>query len=382
LWTVLQSTISPLWYYATKSINGMVHWMVLALTIVTDCLEEEQRATGVGLLWAGFWLGLCIGPTMAMGWSSSYHHHHHHHTVVVVMLSCLCQGLGLAVAIGWIPETLSPPTATAALHKQQHLRQEEPQSMMVQQPNIKEQNKRIIRWSRWIRFWMIRPIRQLAILNRNQILRLLALLAFFSGMATSGDQTLLLYYVDSVLHFDGTDIAIMFLLVGVTTVVAQTILLPPLHQGLGDRGLLLLCFGTAVFSNILYGQAKDRHVMYIAVCIGALSSMAFPTISAMKANIVESSERGRIQGALYSIQAVAAGIGPMTMRMIDNAIPQHHHQQEEEHRSPRSEGCMFFFAAFLQCIALVGAFHLPRNKYTNNNNNKNNSPNVTMAGST
>jgi MFS transporter, DHA1 family, tetracycline resistance protein len=348
LWTVLQPNLDPLWYYITKSANGIVHWMVMALSIVTDCLEEDKRAAGVGLLLAGFWLGLCIGPTMAMIYSS-------YPIVVVVIVSCLFQGMGLLLAICWIPETLSPDEAHVALQKQQQQQLQERTVLEQQQkqPNNVKRCYNVIHPSllKYGGRMMIRPIRELAILNRNQILRLLAILAFFSGMATSGDQTLLLYYVDTVLHFDATDIAIMFLLVGATTLIAQTILLPPLHRGIGERGVLLLCFGTATLSNVMYGLAWDRQVMYIAMCIGALASMAFPTISAMKANHVEASERGRIQGALYSIQAVSAGIGPVAMRIVDATVLTTLHY--------RRGGSMFFFAAVLQCIAFVGAFHLP-----------------------
>jgi MFS family permease len=258
-------------------------WHYLSSLIV---LNRNNELPGWDCCWRDFGLGLCISSTAAMGWSS-----YHHHTGVVVMLSCLCQGLELVVAIGWIPETLSP-------HHQQ-------------------------------------PLKHFTNNNNNNY-------HIYDRRDTN--------------HPDAT----------ITSWVGR------------PKGVTAMLW-TAVLSKIIYGLTKVRQVMYIALCIGALSSTAFPTISAMKPNIVEASERGRIHGALYSIQAVAAGIGPMAMQMIDNATLRLHQLQQPEqpeHLTPRSEGGMFFFATFIQSIALVGTFHLPRNKCINNSND------VPLGGST
>jgi MFS transporter, DHA1 family, tetracycline resistance protein len=327
--TVLQSNMSPILYYTAKSCccNGLVHWMVIALSVVADVLEKQQRAAGVGLLMAGFWLGLCLAPTLAIAWTH----------LQVVMLSCVLHVCGLVCAVCWIPETLSKEAANQACEKQQQ------QQLLLHDKTLGHNA---------ILSCIARPIRELGIINRNAILRLLATLAFFSGMATSGDQTLLLYYVDSVLQFTASDIAIMFLLVGGSAVLAQAVVLRPLNHCIGERWVLIVCFVAAAISNALYGLAKDRQAMYTAVCIGALSGMAFPTISAIKANNVDRSEQGRIQGALYSVQAVSAGIGPMAMRVIDATAQQFQW----------NAGSMFFFAAALQCIALICAYSLPKDQ--------------------
>ncbi|KAL3923105.1 MAG: hypothetical protein SGILL_001844 [Bacillariaceae sp.] len=144
----------------------------------------------------------------------------------------------------------------------------------------------------------------------------------------------------------------MFLLVGLSTVLAQAVLLRPLNNCIGERWIVVLCFVAATISNAMYGLASDKKALYTAVCVGALSGMAFPTISAVKANNVDPSEQGRIQGALFSIQAVSAGIGPAAMRAVDSMARQR----------GWSPGSMFFFAAFLQFLALCCACRLPKDK--------------------
>ena len=51
----------------------------------------------------------------------------------------------------------------------------------------------------------------------------------------------------------------------------------------------------------------------------------------------DESEQGRIQGALYSLQALASGIGPVLLRFV----------YTHTKRSPLGPGTMFVFAGFL-----------------------------------
>jgi DHA1 family tetracycline resistance protein-like MFS transporter len=329
LLTALRPNMSVMVYYCTKSFQGLMHWMVIALSSFADVLPKRQRAAGVGLLMAGFWLGLCTAPTLTVFLPQ----------LKVIVISCVFQFMGLACAIFFVPETLPPHTALEAIRNRNDL-DWKPKSNLQQVTAI-----------------LGRPIRELSIVNRNSFLRLLSMLAFFSGMATSGDQTLLLYYVDSVLSFEPTDIAVMFLLVGISSVLAQAVILRPLNYWIGERLVVVVCFVAATISNTMYGLASDRKSFYMAVCIGALSGMAFPTISAIKANNVELWEQGRIQGALFSIQALSAGAGPMAMRSVDSLAK----------RTGMSPGSMFFFAAFLQSIALYCSCRLPNDKSNSKN---------------
>jgi DHA1 family tetracycline resistance protein-like MFS transporter len=335
LWTVLMPKTSALIYYGAKSLNGLIHWMVIALSSIADTIPPRQRAAGVGLLMAGFWLGLCLAPTLAVFMDR----------VQVVFISCALHFMALVVAILFVPETLP----LHAIAQEVELRRQQNSEQTYEWKDHK---------FKYLLFIANRPIRELSIINRNSFLRLLSALAFFSGMATSGDQTLLLYYVDSVLSFTSMDIAVMFLLVGMSAVFAQAILLRPLNDCIGERLIVVVCFIAATMSNTMYGLARNRKELYIGVCFGALSGMAFPTISAIKANNVGSSEQGRIQGALFSIQAVSAGIGPIAMRSVDSFAK----------RSGSSPGTMFFFAAFLQFVALCCACRLPKDKANSRSN--------------
>jgi sugar phosphate permease len=65
------------------------------------------------------------------------------------------------------------------------------------------------------------------------------------------------------------------------------------------------------------------------------------------------SEQGRIQGALYSVQALASGVGPILLRAVNSRT------KEMPYPGP---GIMFVFAGFLYLIATSIAFALPKDK--------------------
>jgi DHA1 family tetracycline resistance protein-like MFS transporter len=201
-------------------------------------------------------------------------------------------------------------------------------------------------------WYLFRPIREISIVNRDGFFRLLSTLAFFNGMVTSGDKVLLLYYVESRLNFSLSDTAIMLLLYGFGTTFAQGIVLKPLNDMLGERLILIISFVTALVCNTCYGLAKTKGALFGGISLASLAAMAFPTFSAIKANNVNESEQGRVQGALYAILALASGIGPMAMRYVDSIAS----------GTFLGPGAMFLFAACLQLIAAFFTCWLPKER--------------------
>jgi Na+/melibiose symporter-like transporter len=134
-----------------------------------------------------------------------------------------------------------------------------------------------------------RPGRDLLILNRNKLFRLLSALAFFSGCVSAGDHTLFLYYVEENFGFNDKDIAMLFLLIGVMGIVVQAAVLKPLNSLIGERRVIMVAFSVGALHNFLYGIAQSKRMMFISASIASLTGMSFPTISAIKSNNVVSS---------------------------------------------------------------------------------------------
>lgn len=317
--------MSPGWYYAAGSITGLVNWIAVALSALSDVMPPKWRAPSFGLLLAGFSLGFALAPLLAIFLN--------HFQVSCFALTMVV--MGVVITILFMPETLSPAAAAEAA------------DCRAAQFHTHRTCAGKFAWG------ALRPLRELSILNRSRLFRLLSALAFFSGMVSSADHTLLIYYVEERLAFNDNDVALMFMLVGILGILVQGILLKPLNDCLGERLVIVVAFFLGAVHNFLYGMAKNKATIFIAVVISTFLGMSFPTISAIKSNNVDESEQGRIQGALYSLSALASGVGPVLLRVV------YHHTKDLPYPGP---GSMFIFAAFLYLVATGFACALPKDQ--------------------
>jgi MFS transporter, DHA1 family, tetracycline resistance protein len=259
----LNPTMSPFWYYSFGALQGLVNWIAVALSALSDVMPPRWRAPSFGLLLAGFSLGFALAPGLAL-WLGH---------VRVTMVSVGMVVLGLFVIIVLFPETLTPESAAKAR-----------QLRVDQFAEMPERNR--VLWT------LYRPLWELSILNRNRLFRLLSSLAFFSGLVAAGDRSLILYYVQERLGFNDKDIALMFLTMGLLGILVQGVLLKIINDILGERGVVALCFVLGSVYNFLYGIAHNKATIFVAVAISAFVGMAFPTISAIKSNNVVSAATG------------------------------------------------------------------------------------------
>ena len=315
--------MSPIWYYTVGAVQGIINWIALALSALSDVMKPEWRAPAFGLLLAGFSLGFALAPLLALSLG--------HFLVSILSLTTVV--LGFVVTIFFLPETLSEASAARAKEEREQLQTSPDMGTMDT-----------------ILTFLYRPIWELSILKRSRLFVLLSILAFFSGLVTSGDRTLLLYYVEARLGFTDRDVATMFILIGFLGIFVQGVLLKFVNDLLGERRLVSLCFLLGVAYNVLYGIAETKATIFFAVALSSVGGMAFPTISAIKANNVNDCEQGRIQGALYSLQALASASGPIVLTAVYNVT---------KDGSMFGPGTMFLVAALLYLVAVYCACVLP-----------------------
>ncbi|KAG7342555.1 tetracycline resistance protein [Nitzschia inconspicua] len=340
LWLMqLLPTMSPWWYYSFHASTGMINWVAVAFSALADVLPPSMRAPGIGLLMAGFMLGFSLAPVLALLLTSSQLSFVSFATVVT----------GLVCTILYVPETLSPELASEARRKRRQQEEEENEAAVLHTSNESTAYRVVCSIFHNV---LLRPFQEMSILNRNTFFRLISSLAFFSGMVSSGDQILLVYYLEERLGFTNQDVSVMFLVVGIMGLVAQGLLLKPLNDLLGEKNVVALAFLCGALDNAMYGLARNKTTIFVALGVAGLTGMAFPTISAIKANNVEPSEQGRIQGALYSLQALASGLGPVSLKFV-------YSQTKHTKVGP---GSMFLFASGLYLVAVCIACSLPNDK--------------------
>jgi MFS family permease len=384
LWSVGLATVAPLvlvgmqqwdqwtpfWYYGACALIGFVSYLSMVFASLSDVIPEHYRASAYAIILAGFYGGYAVAPSLALIMN--------HFQVSVV-----ASGLMIASFIGtywFVPETL--PVATVEMERnyppqdQQHssLLQHQPGCCLtsgteqeIEEPPCDETDRVDLllfattteeRKTEWrMTSMLLQPLREISILTRHRILRLVALSSFMMSMVFSGDRNLVIYYIQDQLNVGDADLAKMFMIMGLSGTVIQAVLLQPLIQLLGERGLLVASFVAGTLCNVLYGAARTKETIYIAMVMEQLSRVNYPLLSSLASKSASAQEQGHVHGALSALNALGAAIGPLSMQLV---YDQRRTTSSSGSGSSSSwsllvqgPGTMFYFAAFIYVIGTV-----------------------------
>lgn len=104
---------------------------------------------------------------------------------------------------------------------------------------------------------------------------------------------------------------LMLGLVGVTAAVVQGGLVRPMTRRLGERTTLLFGLSIASLAFVGYGLASEGWMIKYIIIFGSLAGVSGPALQSLVAGVVPSSEQGKIQGALTSLQSLTAIFAPI-----------------------------------------------------------------------
>eukprot|EP00588_Corethron_pennatum_P018575 CAMPEP_0194307466 /NCGR_PEP_ID=MMETSP0171-20130528/4373_1 /TAXON_ID=218684 /ORGANISM="Corethron pennatum, Strain L29A3" /LENGTH=518 /DNA_ID=CAMNT_0039059557 /DNA_START=79 /DNA_END=1635 /DNA_ORIENTATION=+ len=351
----LYPTMNPAWFYAASISSSFISYFTISLAALSDVIPPRWRASCFGLYMCGFAIGIALAPILAIPFSH----------IQVSLLS-----LGLVVfaylyGLLFLPETLPTETSEQTRRCRREAAEREVTAMLLKYDGIilpidemddpsREAQKTkhfYLRQRIQVSRLLFRPYRELLILNRSNIFRLLALLAFFSGISASGDQTLLLYYVEQRFQFNDTDVAYLFMLLGLLGILVFTFLLNGMTRCFGEKVVVVVAFIFGAITNSIYALASDKKGIFVGAAIGTVGMMAFPTISAIKSNNADEREQGQIQGALLAVSSLASALGPGLLRLG--------YQKTKDTEYP---GAFFLIATTFYLVATVCAMTLPKEK--------------------
>ena len=318
-------TMDSFWFYASNSIVGVVNYVSICFTVLSDVIPKRYRTPGFGLFMGTFYLGFSLSPSMTFIFTHWQ----------VSIFSFIMMILGFIYTVCFLPETL--PSHVAIHNQQQSIRSSESIGIMI-----------------------IRPLQGLKILNQNMAIRLVAVGAFISGMVYSTDATLCLYYFENHLHVNDSDLARMFLVMGFVGIVIQAFLLKFLLQILGEKGLLVTSFISGTIHNLIYGLAQTKFLIYVALSLSQLTKTNFPILSSLASAHATDYQQGSIQGALFALSALANAIGPMCLQLFS------------------SNGQMFVVASGLYLIGTLVVSFLPDKKRQDEDNGDLEEPLLTL----
>ena len=340
-------SIKPYWYYTANAITGIITNNALFFASLSDNCPVSFRAGRFAMIMAGFYTGFTFAPSLSL-WLSH---------LSASWLSLGFSIMALLVTMIFFPETLitssSAPTsmiteAAAEEEEEDEAETDEPSENFVCK-SIRECNS-----LRAIGAVIVRPLREMTILNQGGAMRLIALGSFLSAAVYATDSSLVIFYIEEHLNVNEDDLAHMFFIMGILGVILQGIGLQPLVFVLGERGLLVLSFLSGTIHNFLYGVANNKSTITAALSLSQLTKLNYPILSSVASQQVGFDKQGQVQGALFGLNALAGAVGPIIMNYIYGVTK----------TSNFGPGIMFIFASFLYFLGTIAVYMIP----SSNNN--------------
>jgi len=259
----------------------------VALAYISDVVAEEHRIFAFGLSALTINLGATCGTLLALSG-----------VVSDISIASLVMGglsmLSSVLAAVFLPESLS---------KEIQLATREAASLKSGQTT----------WKKSVVFAWESFIRSMKILIRTKLFRRLALIYFIVCLCTEEYIEYSTQYLQEVLGFGTTEQARMTLYGSLAGMLLMTFGSWFMVFGFKVTDKVILVLGT-LFMCLAMGLlaiVKADWMAYAASCCFSFWAVASMAISSFKANNVEESEQGAVQGALTAISSVGFGLGPL-----------------------------------------------------------------------
>ncbi|KAF7250610.1 Hippocampus abundant transcript-like protein 1 [Varanus komodoensis] len=266
--------ISPWWYFAMISVSGIfaVTFSVI-FAYVADITQEHERSTAYGLVSATFAASLVISPAIGAHLSSLYGDNLVVLVATVVAVVDICFIL-LAVPES-LPEKMRPPS-----------------------------------WGALISWEQADPFASLKRVGKDSTILLTCITVFLSYLPEAGQYSSFFLYLRQVIKFEYATIAAFIAVIGILSIVAQTVFLSILMRSIGNKNTVLLGLGFQMFQLAWYGFGSQPWMMWAAGAVAAMSSITFPAISALVSRNADSDQQGVVQGIITGIRGLCNGLGP------------------------------------------------------------------------
>jgi DHA1 family tetracycline resistance protein-like MFS transporter len=154
------------------------------------------------------------------------------------------------------------------------------------------------------------PVGALNLLRRQPALLGLAAINFLYYLAHQSLPSVFVLYTDYRYGWDQRLMGLTLAGVGVCSMIVQGGLVRPIVAKLGERRTLILGLAAGAIGFAIYGFAPTGGIFWIGVPIMAFWGLASPAAQGIMTRKVASTEQGRLQGALGSIQGITGILGP------------------------------------------------------------------------
>ncbi|XP_031430089.1 MFSD14 family MFS transporter [Clupea harengus] len=325
--------ISPWWYFAVISVSGVfaVTFSVV-FAYVADITQEHERSMAYGLVSATFAASLVTSPAIGAYLGRVYGD-----SLVVVLASAIAM-LDICFILVAVPESLPEKMRPAS-------------------------------WGAPISWEQADPFASLRKVGQDSTVLLICITVFLSYLPEAGQYSSFFLYLRQIMDFSPESVAAFIAVLGLLSIVAQTVVLSLLMRSIGNKNTILLGLGFQILQLAWYGFGSEPWMMWAAGAVAAMSSITFPAVSALVSRTAEPDQQGVGQGMVTGIRGLCNGLGPALYGFIFyifhvelDEVPAegldthhtHHHQE-----SSIIPGPPFLFGACSVLLALLVALFIP-----------------------
>lgn len=266
--------ISPWWYFALISVSGIfaVTFSVI-FAYVADITEEHERSAAYGLVSATFAASLVTSPAIGDFLSA------HYGDSLVVLVATIIAVADIAFVFFVVPESLPDKV-------------------------------RLTTWGFPISWEQADPFASLRRVGKDSTVLLICVTVFLSYLPEAGQYSSFFLYLRQVIEFSPAAIAAFIAMVGVLSIVAQTLFLSILMRTIGKKNTVLLGLGFQLLQLVWYSFGSEPWMMWAAGTVAAMSSITFPAVSALVSHSASPDQQGVAQGMITGIRGLCNGLGP------------------------------------------------------------------------
>uniref|UniRef100_A0A6Q2XC02 Major facilitator superfamily (MFS) profile domain-containing protein n=1 Tax=Esox lucius TaxID=8010 RepID=A0A6Q2XC02_ESOLU len=272
--------LSPWWYFAAISMSGAfsVTFSVI-FAYVADVTEEHERSTAYGLVSATFAASLVTSPAIGAYLSACYGDN------LVVLVATLVALADICFILLAVPESL-------------------PEKM------------RLNTWGAPISWEQADPFQSMRKVGKDPTVLLICITVFLSYLPEAGQYSSFFLYLRQVINFSSATIAVFIGVVGILSIIAQTLILTVLMRTIGNKNTVLLGLGFQILQLAWYGFGSEPWMMWAAGAVAAMSSITFPAVSALVSHSADPDKQGLVQGMITGIRGLCNGLGPALYGLI------------------------------------------------------------------
>uniref|UniRef100_A0A673HK94 Hippocampus abundant transcript 1 protein n=1 Tax=Sinocyclocheilus rhinocerous TaxID=307959 RepID=A0A673HK94_9TELE len=320
--------ISPWWYFAVISVSGVfaVTFSVI-FAYVADITQEHERIMAYGMVSATFAASLVISPAIGAYLSQVYGD-----SLVVVLASAIAM-LDICFILVAVPESLPEKMRPAS-------------------------------WGAPISWEQADPFASLRKVGQDSTVLLICITVFLSYLPEAGQYSSFFLYLQQIMGFSPESVAAFIAVLGLLSIVAQTVVLSLLMRSIGNKNTILLGLGFQILQLAWYGFGSEPWMMWAAGAVAAMSSITFPAVSALISRTADPDQQGVGQGMITGIRGLCNGLGPALYGFIFYIFHVELDQvPEKEPDSSIIPGPPFLFGACSVLLALLVALFIPEHPH-------------------